>query len=160
MAKKGATGDWDAAIKFMKEAEKRSSSAGRKATDRAAMHFRTIVKKWIRGRAYAPNARSTIKAKGSSLPLVEHGDLRSNITWGKEGKHFAVVGVKRGKTDKETGESLVNIGWALHEGFKTRKGVIVPPRPFLDKPIEDKTVQRALYKKYVDTFKTEFFDKK
>ena len=113
------------------------------------------------------NSPLTILTKGSSRPLVDHGDLRSvNIRTEIDGDSVhGGVGVLRTKMNKD-GNKLWNIAIALHDGFvvnvtpKVRAAVFaemkkrqgkkvrfessdslkkwkVKGRPFIEKPFKD-----------------------
>lgn len=51
------------------------------ALERTGMVAAGAVKKYIPVGEFVPNAPSTIKAKGSSKPLIDSGSLRQSITW-------------------------------------------------------------------------------
>lgn len=72
-----------------------------------------------------PNSPLTVLVKGSSRPLVDHGDLRQGITTAVETEGDRVVGavgtLKR-RTRGRGGRfrSFSNVAAALHEGFTIR----------------------------------------
>jgi hypothetical protein len=59
--------------------------AGRVDTERALKilgeHHKGQIQKYMTALDDPPNAPATIEAKGSSNPLVEHGQLRRSIDW-------------------------------------------------------------------------------
>lgn len=62
----------------------RGEDLGR-ALSRLAARYAAEVQAWISGgNVEPPLADSTIERKGSSVPLIDTGQLRSGITWGLE----------------------------------------------------------------------------
>lgn len=94
---------------------------------RAVLLLRTAVIRYIDSEKHGvPNSPLTILIKGSSRPLVDHGDLRQGITTAVEvsrGKVHGAVGVLRKAKTRGAGgrfQKATNIASALHEGFTVR----------------------------------------
>lgn len=95
-----------------------------KAVDWATLRLatelqRAIVKRMRTSKSFYPLAKSTIKMKGSSKPLINHGDLLASIKYQQisgtpgSGKTGYFVGVHRSARGR-TGEALANIA-EIHE---------------------------------------------
>lgn len=120
------------------------------------------VRKDIKDKRYAKNAILTVLLKGSSTPLIDHGDLWGSISYQTRGPWRFEVGVVR---EDAAGNSIALI---LHEGatrkvtekmrafFRAKaaetKGLVrplktstreirIPPRPFLKESLVDDTVE-------------------
>lgn len=119
-----------------------------------------IARKKIKGREYAENAPSTIKAKGSSVPLVDNNDLVGSI--GSDVYQAGDTIMELGANRSEQGrKGRVNIAAVLHEGVRgtsrrqfgmvgpTRGASIdfsgtgwrIPPRPYLQTAVDSQEVQ-------------------
>jgi hypothetical protein len=119
-----------------------------------------VARKKVKGREYAENAPSTIKAKGSSMPLVNHGDLVGSIGFDvvQAGDVIMELGANKSVQGKK---GRVNVAAVLHEGVKgvsrrhfgmvgpTRgvsidfsgSGWTIPPRPYLQNAVDSQEVQ-------------------
>lgn len=84
-----------------------------RAGERIGRDFRRLARREIRQGNYAPNSPVTIILKGSSKPLVDGGDLFQSITHEVVSPRLVRLGVIR----QVSGDKLVNIGAALHDGF-------------------------------------------
>ncbi len=148
MAKQSAFlyGDWDKALNRLRYINARMASNLDKATKRNALAVRdAMIQKFVTGdRSWPPLADATIARKGSSKPLIEHGDLMGSINVKPlpHGEFF--VGVPRAARSKD-GAELVNIG-ACHE-FGTD---VIPQRSFVattlheqDKPCAKRWTEAA-----------------
>jgi len=144
----GLVGDWDLALKdlddrrFMRALKKELRYALRRIGER----FVALSVKWIQGKKFAPNKPATIARKGTSTPLVEHGDLFRSITYDVRANELTLwVGVNRQEKNKK-GDDLANIAAFLHEGYSIKvksagkaDGVkAVPARPFIRGPMESR----------------------
>lgn len=93
------------------------------AMTRATVFLRREVLEYIdREKHGVPNAPLTVLIKGSSRPLVDHGDLRNSIESEVRGKGREVVGavgVTRARRARR-GKKMANIALYLHEGFTIR----------------------------------------
>lgn len=82
------------------------------------------------------NSAWTIAKKGSSKPLIDHGDLLGNVSSKVIYMGF-IVGTKRVTDDNK------NLAWILHEGatisHPKNKSVklVIPPRPYLKVALVD-----------------------
>lgn len=72
-----------------------------------------MVRNAIRADEYAPNSPITIILKGSSKPLVDHGDLIQSITYDQPSARELRIGLVKQRIAR--GE-VYNIGVILHEG--------------------------------------------
>lgn len=99
------------------------------AMKRTAMAGAGIMRKGIAHRQFglAPNAPATIAAKGSSLPLVDHGDLVGAIAGQTKSWNIAFIGIAKNKRGRD-GKSLVNIAQILVEGATIRIPEIYPAK--------------------------------
>lgn len=90
---------------------------------RAVLLLRTDILKYIASAEHGvPNAPLTALIKGSTLPLVDRGDLRlgieTDVSNGRRGV-VGAVGVTRSRRTKD-GKKLFSVAAALHEGFVIR----------------------------------------
>lgn len=108
------TGAWDAYLKAMdgKGFAHRLAGFTLKAGERVGRDFIARARKAIRAGVYAPNSPVTVILKGSSKPLVDHGDLFQGITFQVVDPYNVRLGIMRARS----GDKLVNIGLVLHEG--------------------------------------------
>lgn len=163
------TGDWDKALEFFDDLDARFERAVKKALTRVGAYVSSQVKRGIRsqapgGKEFTPLTEFTIKRKGSSKALIDHGDLIGAITFKLIDDETVFVGLLRSARDKD-GEELVNLGH-IHEfgrvikvtpkmrGFfrhvfgvnlkPSTDAVRIPERPFLRPVLEaeaDKVIQ-------------------
>jgi len=104
------TGDWNKLANMLNPSRLKNSL--RKCAAKAGNYGASEVKKGIRGGApggqsFAPLSPVTIINKGSSKPLIDHGDLIGSVTYEVFNDNSSVfIGVKKGKE--------VNIA-AVHE---------------------------------------------
>lgn len=93
------------------------------------------------GGEYAPNAESTKAGKkGSSWPLVNHGDLLGSIK--------GIVSFADGTADVILGANKrsdrgANIAAILHKGTRPGTKPKIPARPFLATPLRSQEVTKA-----------------
>lgn len=143
----GKFGQWDAARMAVESMGLRASRAMNSANGAEAHMFRALVVRAFNSRgksngtAWPKLQKSTIKRKGSSKPLVDHGDLRNSIVVVDKG-HEAFVGVLSSKRGR-TGKPLVKVG-DTHENGK----VIVQKRG--DKAVVIKIPKRSFLKATAD----------
>lgn len=152
-------GDWYKAAKILNGLSERYQMALLKGLSRTGQMLRDETRKGIRdqapgGEAFEPLSQFTIRNKGSTKALIDHGDLVNAITFKVIPAQMAVfVGVLRTATSKraDTGEQyLANIA-RIHElgaivpvtpkmrayfrarwGINLRKAyIVIPARPFL-----------------------------
>lgn len=112
--------------------------AVRMATKRQALRLSAMIKTGIRqgapgGVPLAPNAPSTIRAKGSSKPLINHGDLLRSIGvdelavfGGSAGGAQFFVGVNRSARRADGTTSQATIAEWMEEGTKPHLIPITP----------------------------------
>jgi len=81
---------------------------------------RMIIKKIrrsVQARAFAPDSPVTIALKGSSKPLVHHGDLLQSITYdGVRTGPPTARALRIGVIKRKAGEKMVDIARILHDG--------------------------------------------
>ncbi len=133
------TGDWKKAKRMLSgERFRRLSQALEQATHKAALLLVREIVKGIHaqapgGKAFVPNAESTIRKKKSSKALIDDKYLVNSITHKIIGDK-AFVGLLRGAENKAK-EDLVNIGAIMEYGATIQHPngatIIIPPRPFL-----------------------------
>lgn len=75
---------------------------GERKLKSTGMYAQNVVREWFTNSEnnWAPNAASTIKAKGSDRPLIDTGDLRKSITYVIKTPTSRYVGVKKKKNSK------------------------------------------------------------
>ena len=139
------TGEWKKADKLFRQLPGIMQSNLALATAKSAKRCEKYMVKGIAQTRpeWDPLKPETIRRKGSSKPLVDHGDLMGNITSKKimPATHF--VGVLRTAKNKK-GDKLVDIG-AVHE-YGTHNGTI-PPRPFIRPGLEESKDDTAKFHK-------------
>ena len=121
-------------------------AASKRGVGKAAARGVERINKTIQGREFAANKASTIKRKGSDIPLIgKTGALAKSISFSVLGPFEAQVGVmKNTHTD--------NIAEILHNGATVTRGnstYRIVPRPFIQRTFENQT--------YVDEIKLIWF---
>ena len=140
------TGDWGKLVNFLNPSVLKS--ALHKAAERVGNEGRTRVVKGIQSGApagipFKPLNPLTIERKGSSKPLINHGDLIGSITYQNIDDNQIFIGVKKGK---EANIAAVHeFGCTIRVTHKMRaylhyngihlkastKYIHIPARPFL-----------------------------
>lgn len=95
------------------------------------------------GKPFEPNSQATIELKGSSKPLIDHGDLMGSINTRMVSPYVSFAGVMK------IHRSGVNIGKILHEGTNragANKQVVIPPRPFISDVAKSKQLEDLINK--------------
>ena len=90
--------DWDLWMEITdpRKVARRMKTYFRRAHVRIGLDYRRIARGMIRSGKYTPNSALTIALKGSSLPLVDTGDLLGDITYDlRRGHRELRVGVAR-----------------------------------------------------------------
>jgi len=82
----------------------------------------------------ADNKPSTIKAKGSSTPLIDTGDLVNSITSKVISHTTAFAGILRGAKNKKS-DSLIDIATVNIKGSKKKN---IPARDFITPAIKER----------------------
>ena len=105
------------AIKRLNNLNKLTRDNMRRATLQNAIRMRDQTKLTIRnGRPeWADLSGATINIKGSSKPLIDHGDLMNSISLIMTKKGFYFIGVPR-TVKNEAGVDLINIGKVMEFG--------------------------------------------
>ena len=120
----------------------------RQAASRVGNYGASEVKKGIvsgapNGQTFTPDSALTIERKGSSKPLINHGDLVGSVTYQVIDSKNIFVGVKKGKEANIAAvhEFGCTIGvtpkmraYLHHQGVHLRAStqyIVIPPRPFL-----------------------------
>ncbi|WP_422444373.1 phage virion morphogenesis protein [Thermoanaerobacterium sp. DL9XJH110] len=111
-------GDWAKCKAFLDKLDDNFKKAYKTGLNRVGQAAVKSLKKGMTegapgGQKYAPNHPFTIARKGSSKPLINHGDLRNSITYRVIGGATVFAGVLRSAKGKD-GQQLVNIA-AIHE---------------------------------------------
>ena len=140
----GLTGKWMAVQRTLEHAVKKSHATCHRALVREAAYLARDMKKNIvqsgklTGKQFTPNAKATVDKKGTSKPLIEHGDLLNAIASHKIATDKILVGIpgdKRAKKRTDGEIDIIAVYAKLNEygGMqRTRTGnVWIPPRPFV-----------------------------
>lgn len=108
------SGEWSALVKALdaRDFRARLAKALGIAQERVGRDFQARARRAIQGGVYAPNSPITRAIKGSSKPLVDHGDLYQSITFQVADPYTLRLGIMRARS----GQKAVNIGLVLHEG--------------------------------------------
>jgi hypothetical protein len=128
--------DWSAMLdaldpaKFSGRVRQESKTLMNRIGRMARRHAIAIIK----AGAYQHNAPSTIRSKGSSLPLVDNGDLMASINFSVDSGPMGVSGLILGANKRS--EKGHNIALTLHGGTKPGTKPIIPARPFLATAIQ------------------------
>jgi len=117
-------GDWDKALGRLKNMNSLMAKNIRVATKENAIGLRDEIKRTIRdGRSEWPSLSGiTVKVKGSSKPLIGHGDLMNSVTAQSLGSFGFFVGVPRAVKNSE-GVEMVNIARVQEFGAKIKPKV-------------------------------------
>lgn len=110
-------GDWDKFRRHIGTLEQRLIARIRRITAKAARELAKDWKQGIKSKQFGleDNAPLTIEAKGSSTPLIQHGDLLGSIKPHRIDGDIWFVGIlKNAKTSD--GDSLVDIANVLEHG--------------------------------------------
>ncbi len=111
-------GDWAKCKAFLESLDDNFKRAYKTGLNRVGLAAVKALKKGMTegapgGQKYVPNHPFTVARKGSSKPLINHGDLRNSITSRVIGGASVFVGVLRTTKGKD-GQQMVNIA-AIHE---------------------------------------------
>ena len=174
----GLTGDWNKLRRILNP--DRIQSKLKRAHSAAGVYAASAVKKGIRsgapgGEAFEPLSAFTVASKGSSKPLINHGDLIGSITHENLSDLRVFVGVKKNTTGRD-GRDIVRIA-AVHEfgctipvtskmrGFLGYKGlhlkkttmyIHIPERSFLRATINDPSFRDELGELYLQRLREYF----
>lgn len=116
---------WDAFLRFLdprRTRERLQTEVHRKVLREMHLLRRDVLSYVAEQRHGIPNSPLTVLWKGSSLPLVDRGDLRQGIhaeAWKLKYSVKGAVGVLRTARSK-SGKQLWNVARALHEGFDVK----------------------------------------
>lgn len=116
----GLFGDWDKLANILNPVTMQKQLD--QAQKRVGVYATSEVKKGIRsgspgGNAFTPNTKFTVNQKGSSKPLIHHGDLIGSITHEEPDDKTVWVGVRKGAKGKN-GSDMIDIAH-VHEFGKT-----------------------------------------
>jgi phage gpG-like protein len=122
-------GQWNPAIALLSDMNRLMNKNLSRATKRNALYMRDQIVLTIRNghEDWEELKPATIARKGSSKPLIHHGDLMGSITDVEVGYTEFFIGVLRGVTSRD-GTEMVNIA-AVHE-FGSDDGTI-PMRSYI-----------------------------
>ncbi|MDR1021026.1 MAG: hypothetical protein LBL73_09735 [Synergistaceae bacterium] len=176
--KSGLTGDWDKLANILDPVRMRKKLSA--ATKRAGANAVSAVKKGIVGGEpggipFWPLREFTKERKGSSKPLIDHGDLLGGITYEEIDIDTVWVGVKKGSRSSSGGD-LADIAWVheygalievtpkmrayLHsQGLHLKPDteyVVIPPRSFLRATLNDGEFREGLARTYLKALKEHF----
>lgn len=161
---------------FSDRLKKNVASANR----RIGRQFQATARRRIRQGKYAANSPLTIALKGSSRPLVNGGQLFQGLSYDVPDYTMVRVGVFR----RGSGQEVVDIGHAVHEGYSfeptdaQRAAVFaqlaeeerdslslgepakttwtVPPRPYITDVLEDQGFQKFAGQQWIDAVRVTF----
>ena len=122
-------GDWSKARKRLKSMNRNMEINMGKATKHNAITLRDEIKRTIRDTHpdWAELKETTIQRKGSSRPLIDHGDLLNSIKEKIISSFSFFVGVVKGSKGSQ-GQDLVNVAM-VHEYGSSKAGI--PMRSFV-----------------------------
>ena len=140
------SGDWARLDEILNPA--RIAAGVRQAAARVGNFGASQVKKGIvsgapGGQAFVPNSSLTVERKGSSRPLIDHGDLVGSITYEVVDSSSVFIGVKKGKEHNiaavhEFGCTIAVTpkmrAYLHHQGVHLKAStqfIHIPARPFL-----------------------------
>ncbi|MDR1514919.1 MAG: hypothetical protein LBS45_04425 [Synergistaceae bacterium] len=174
----GLTGDWDKLVNILNPARMRKELS--KTTKRAGANAARAVVKGIQsgapgGKALEPLNEFTKERKGSSKPLIDHGDLVGSITYEEIGLNAVWVGVKKGSRSSSGGD-IVDIAWVHefgasievtpkmraylhHEGLHLKPSteyIHIPERSFLRATLNDGEFREGIAQQYLEALKRLF----
>lgn len=177
----GLTGDWGNLNSVLNPSKLRASM--KQCASRVGNYGASEVKKGIvsgapGGETFTPLSAITIARKGSSKPLIDHGDLVGSVTYQTFNNENSVfIGVKKGVKRKNNQDSeMVQIA-AVHEfgctiavtpkmraylhyqGIHLRKEttyIHIPARPFLRPILQNSDFQNKVGEIYVNTLRKAF----
>lgn len=160
------TGDWDRAAQGLQS--DRMSLALKKAMLRVGFEAEVDVKKGIRdgapgGKPFARLSSYTVARKGSSKPLIRHGDLMGSVTHQNVDALTVWVGVKKGRANAD-GSDYADIAavheygctikvtpkmraFLYHEGLhlkKTTTAIRIPKRSFLQATLDGRAFRKKM----------------
>ena len=177
----GLTGDWGKINNILNPAKLRKSI--RQCAAKVGNYGVSEVKKGIQsgapaGQNFEPLQALTVWTKGSSKPLIDHGDLLGSVNYQVFNDNDGVfIGVKKGAKRKD-GKDAVQIA-AVHEfgctipvtdkmrrafaakfqGIGIRKEtthIYIPPRPFLRPIFQSPDFQNMVSQIYVSALREVF----
>jgi len=136
------TGDWGKGVGALAKFTSILQREAKQQTRKAGIVAADSVKKYIRNQPpqWPPLKAATIKRKGSSKMLIDHGDLINSITHQLVNPFSVFVGILRTAQRKSDKSSLVNIARVHEFGFygmvtnsKTGKSYLlhIPARSYL-----------------------------
>ena len=167
----GLFGDWDKLANILNPARMRKELS--KVTKRAGANAAAAVKKGIvsgapGGLPFWPLRESTIERKGSSKPLIDHGDLLGSITYVDIDINTVWVGVKKGSRSSSGGDladiarvhefgKLIEVtpkmrAYLHSQGLHLKPDteyIVIPPRSFLRATLNDQAFREANGKLYL-----------
>lgn len=138
--------DWE---RFVTTFEPKAFSARLNASTERALGrvgFTAVreARRLIKARSYEKNADATKRRKGSTVPLVDKGDLFGSVGTGIREVSGEAPEAILGANKRTPGG--VNLAAVLHEGVKNKSGQgwRIPPREFLVRPAESSAVARSM----------------
>lgn len=162
--KYGMFGDWDELERMLKKAPQLLEKNMGRATKYNAMYLRDQIKRRIRsGQGMLALKEATVARKGSSKPLIDHGDLLASVTYKKLFGSIFFIGVPRTARRKRGNASgrqkLVNIA-QIHEFGAPKAGI--PARPYVRPTLQrNKTRMLQVWKRALrDTVRGRVFTPK
>jgi len=160
------TGDWGKASHALEQFSSIFHQAAEKETRKAGIIAADAVKKYIRSQppSWPPLKAATIRRKGSSMMLIDHGDLINSITHQVLTRESVFVGVLKTAQRKSGKTPLVNIARVHEYGFygmvtsKTGKSYLlhIPARSFLRPTLQH--IEPFLRQAWIEVLKQTILD--
>lgn len=159
MSKTG--GGWTQFSSLLQRTANNSNGTMKRALAREAARLADDIVKNIdsggknSGAPFEPNSPVTIAIKGSSKPLIDHGDMRNAVKSIKIEDTAYLVGISGGQNNRE-GESIVDYAKKNEHGGIDEKGKVTVARPFIAPTIAKKKDERiaAIKKAIMKDFET------
>lgn len=130
------TGDWDKIPGFFNDMKKQIMLAGMEGNEDMAVLAKRIWRKGILTRSFNLQRLklSTIKAKGSSTPLVDHKDFVNSINITEtEGTHFVGINRMARKITDKGDIKIYNLAIIHEYGYPPKN---IPPRSHRQKTLD------------------------
>lgn len=149
MIKIDKEGPWGNTLNGLAQFGSKTLAANTKIVLKAAQIAAKLVVKNIGasgalvGAPFAANSAVTVAMKGSSKPLIDHGDLMGSVTSKQLSATSATAGIFKGHP------SGANIGMIMEEGTnRAGRGnkVTIPARPFIAPVAKSPLLQREVEK--------------
>lgn len=153
-------GPWAMTISGLTQFKGVMDSTNKKVLQRSALKAKEAIVRNMRAgggmysRSFAPNSPTTIALKGSSSPLIDHGDLIGSIQTKMIDSNTSFAGVLKKHPSGANIAEILNFG--TNRAGRGNK-VVIPPRPFITEVAESpklkKEVEELVEKTYREAIK-------